>query len=565
MLFALAGLILLVGAGGLLARDVIRIRRDLASGQDQLTHLQLTQLDSRASIEANLGRAHRSLDAGADLTRDSIWLKMLAPVPKLGPQIQAARVLSRSAAQVGDIAYTAAIKARTQLDAPRSGPADRLHLIDILGQDLATVQTQLGGVSTRTSGKLTHSLARARDKLVTKLGEANKQLGDGRSLATTLRTMLAGPRTYLVLAGNNAEMRSGGITTAAGLIHFEGGDLTTGPFVSSFDLFLPDAKRVAVPPEIDHLYGWMSPGQEWRTTDTSPNWPAVAEVYSRMSANSPFGKVDGVLFVDVVTLKSVLSVIGPVTVNGFKYTADNVLGQVLYANYLLFPTADQTNARRDVQSNVARAAFSALRGGSYSVPQLAHELQLDAKGRHLLAWSSNAAEEAMWTKLGADGAIGPDDMLVSVQNVSASKLDLFIQPIVTIATQRFSDHQVVDMYVTVTNPRRGTTSAYIEGGTPCCSFPGDQRIYLLFYLPASAYNLTSTKPPFTTAGRDGGMTVVGMIYIVPYSETATIHISFLLPPNQDTVTLIPSSRVKPVQYVVNGAHVDDSVPKKLPI
>ncbi len=321
-----------------------------------------------------------------------------------------------------------------------------------------------------------------------------------------------------------------------------------------------------MPDDINHLYGWMSPGQEWRTTDTSPNWPAVAKVYAQMSANSPFGKVDGVLFVDVVTLRSVLSVIGPVTVNGTKYTADNVLPQVLFTNYLLFPTADQTNARRDVQSQVARAAFAALQGGNFSLPSLAHELETDAKGRHLLAWSADPAEEAMWTKLGADGSIGPDDLMVSVQNVSASKLDFFIKPIVTMQVQQFSEHQQIDMYVTVTNPRRPVTSAYIEGGTKCCVVPGDQRIYLLFYLPANTYNISSYTPEFSTVGRDGGMTVVGMIYIVPYSQTSQVHITFFLPPTQTFVTLLPSSRVLPVQYYVNGGfHTDDAMPRKLPI
>jgi hypothetical protein len=137
---------------------------------------------------------------------------------------------------------------------------------------------------------------------------------------------------------------------------------------------------------------------------------------------------------------------------------------------------------------------------------------------------------------------------------------------VTVRTQQFSDHQQVDMYVTVTNPRRSVTSAYIEGGTPCCVLPGDQRIYLLFYLPASAYHITSFEPKFSTAGTDGGMEVVGLIYIVPYGQTSQIHISFFLPPSQTSVTVVPSSRVVPEQYYVNGGfHTDDAVPRRLPI
>jgi hypothetical protein len=291
----------------------------------------------------------------------------------------------------------------------------------------------------------------------------------------------------------------------------------------------------------------------------------VAQVYANMSANSPFGKVDGVLFVDVLTLRSVLSVIGPVAVNGFKYTADNVVPQVLYTNYLLYPTGDQTNARRDVQSKVARAAFSALRGGSFSLPKLAKELQADAKGRHLLAWSADAGEEAMWTKLGADGALSANDFMVSMQNVSASKLDLFLDPTITVSAQHYSDHQEVQVSVTVTNPRRGKTSAYIEGGTPCCVLPGDQRVYLLFYLPGSAYRIVSGQPEFSTAGTDGAMTVVGMIYVIPYAQTTTVHISFYLPPTQTSVTLIPSSRVKPQRYISGSVLRTDALPAKLPI
>ncbi len=252
----LAALIVVLGAGGLLARDVIRIRHDLETGQNRLNHLKLSEIDSGPSIEATLGTADRSLRAGANLTRDSIWLKLLTPIPKVGPQISAARVLSASAAQVADIAYQAALKSRRQLDAPRSGPADRLRLIDDLRQDLVDVNRQLGQVTIHTDGHLVSPLAKAKVTLESKLVQAKTQLSDGLTLIGTVRDMLAGPRTYLILAGNNAEMRSGGITTSAGLIHFQGGDLTTGQFVSSFDLYLPDNKRVPVPANLNQMFAF---------------------------------------------------------------------------------------------------------------------------------------------------------------------------------------------------------------------------------------------------------------------------------------------------------------------
>lgn len=557
---------LLLGLAGLIARDVLRVRNDLTAGQARLSNIQLTQIESRGSIEASFGNADRRLRAGADLAEHSVWLKLLSVVPKVGPQIDAARDLSHAAAQVGDLAYHTALQARAQLDEPRSGPAARLRLIDNLRQDLVVAGGQLDQIRPGADGQLIGTLARARSQLVTKLAKARVQLGDGLQMTATLRKVLAGPTTYLILAGNNAEMRSGGITTAAGLIHFNGGDLKTGEFITSYDLFLPDSKRVPVPPNLKNLYGWMAVGQEWRTTNTSPNWPEVASIYAQMSANSAFGPVDGVMFVDVVTLRSVLDVVGGVTVDGTRYTAANVEGQLLYLNYLKFPTSDQTNARRDVQSQVANAAFAAIRNGSFSLPRLAKALGQDAKGRHLLAWSPDPAVQAMWTKIGADGAIGPNNIMVSAQNVSASKLDFFINPKVSLNFQAFSEHQSADMTVTITNPRRAKTSAYVEGGSLGYVVPGDQRVYLLLYLPASAYNVVSHSPEFNTIGTDGGMNVVGMTYIVPYGQTTQVHITFNLPPSQTYAVLLPSSRLVPVPFTVNGNfRTNDAQPRLIPL
>lgn len=550
MVLAFAVLLLFAG---LLLRDIVRVRNDVKVGQARLSHLQLTQLDSRASVEASLGSADRRLREAASVTRDSPWLKLLTPIPKVGRQIRAARDLTAAAAQVADIGYRAATAARTQLDAPRRGPADRLRLIDNLNHDMVVAAAGLDKVRPGATGPLSGTLAQGRVELLRRLAQAKVQLADGLRLTATLRTMLAGPRTYLVLAGNNAEMRSGGIATAAGLIHFESGDLTTSRFISSFDLFLNNQNRVPVPPDLAHLYGWMAVGQEWRTTNTSPNWPQVAGLYATMSAKSALGPVDGVLFLDVLSLRAVLRVVGPVDVEGTRYSAANVEEQLLFRNYLRFPTHDQTDARREVQSQVANAAFFALRSAGFSIPRLAQELSAVTKGRHLLAWSTDPAEEAMWTKLGADGTLTPNDFMVSVQNVSGSKLDYFIDPKVTVNYKSVRDHQEVDVGVAIQNPRRGESSAYVEGGERGYVVPGDQRVYVLLYLPATAYDAYNRDPAFNTIGSDAGMKVVGLIFVVAYGQTSEVHVSFRLPLSQNYAVLVPSSRLRPQAYTINGA------------
>src|SRR5207248_3108770 len=78
--------------------------------------------------------------------------------------------------------------------------------------------------------------------------------------ARGLRSFLAGPTTYVVLASNNAEMRAGGMVLQAGILNANGGDIAAGSFKSTSDLTLK--KTVDVPPEIQALYGWLDPGKD---------------------------------------------------------------------------------------------------------------------------------------------------------------------------------------------------------------------------------------------------------------------------------------------------------------
>jgi len=439
-----------------------------------------------------------------------------------------------------------------------------LRLIDNLRTQLSIADSRLKQINPGARGRLITPLAHARQRFLADLTKAHRQLTDGLDQTGALRSLLAGPRRYLVLAGNNAEMRSGGITTVTSAASIEGGDVRVGRFIQSENLLLPDGKGVPVPPDLVHLYQWISVGQEWRTTETSPNWPIVASIYAQMAARSPIGPVDGVIFVDMVTLRSLLDVVGPVNVNGVTYTADNVYDELLYRNYLRFSTGAEANARHEAQSEVAAAIFEVLRTRPFSLARLAHELSHNAKGRHVLAWSSHPDEEAMWVKSGASGALCANCFMISPQNVSASKLDYFIDPRAAMRVEHYSEHQEVNLSVTISNAHRVKTSPYIEGGVSGYNRPGDQRVYLLLYLPASAYNVINPSPGFMTIGTDGPMGVVGMMFIVPNGQTRTVDIHFLLPLSQRAVYLLPSSRLRPIQITVNGAHYNDAVPTAIP-
>jgi hypothetical protein len=548
--------------GGLCVIDLLKIKHELDAGQNTLAALDLHTVDQRGGIGNVADQAAAHLDRAAQLAHDSRWLSLLDHVPVLGTQSRGIRDLTTAAAEVGTIARHTAHEVQTALDATH-GPDTRVRLVDAVNAQLVALRDQLPGIDVGAHGFLLPPLRGAREQLVGRLAKAETQLDDGITLTRTLRSFLVGPRRYLVLGANNGEMRGAGITTTAGIAQVTDGSIDVSGFRPTGELFLLDPFSAPVPPDLEQLYGWMSISKEWRAVDSSPNFPAIGPIYASMSAQSPLGPVDGVILVDIVTLQRLVAVIGPVTVDGITYNAGSIARQLLHENYLRFGTSDARFDRYDAQSKVATAIFDAMNTRTFSIPAVAAALTDAAKGRHLQAWSRDAAEQVLWEKLGADGAIDAHRLGVFATNVSGNKLDFFLDPKIDITTKPLgTDRTRVHLTITITNPRRSPkdTSPYIEGGEPGYQLPGDHRTYVLFYLPNAAYDIGNANPGFVTGGTDGPATVAGVIYIIPQGTTRSVSIDFTLPNTDTGVELLPSGRLRPEQFTINGKAFTDAVP-----
>jgi hypothetical protein len=555
----------LVVLGGLCAIDLLKIKHELDAGQNTLAALDLHTVDQRGGIASVADQAAAHLDRAAQLAHDSRWLSVLDHVPVLGTQSRGIRDLTSAAAEVGTLARHTAREVQTALDATH-GPATRVSLVDAVNAQLVDLRARLPAVDVGARGFLLPPLRGAREQLVRRLAKAQAQLDDGVTLTRTLRAFLVGPRRYLVLGANNGEMRGAGITTTAGIAQVADGSIDVSGFRPTGELFLLDPFSAPVPPDLEQLYGWMSINKEWRAVDSSPNFPAIGPIYASMSAQSPLGPVDGVILVDIVTLQRLVGVIGPVTVDGVTYSAATITRQLLHQNYLTFGTSEARFDRYDAQSKVATAIFAAMNERTFSIPGVAAVLTDAAKGRHLQAWSRDAAEQVLWEKLGADGAIDAHRLGVFATNVSANKLDFFLDPKIEITTRPLgTDRTRVHLSVTINNPRRAPndTSPYIEGGEAGYVAAGDHRSYVLFYLPNAAYDIGNASPGFVTGGSDGPATVAGLIYIIPQGETRSVAIDFTVPNSDTGVELLPSARLRPEQFTINGRIFTDAVPVKV--
>jgi hypothetical protein len=248
-----------------------------------------------------------------------------------------------------------------------------------------------------------------------------------------------------------------------------------------------------------------------------------------------------------------------------KYDAKNIERAVLNTNYLNFGTTDPVtiDARYDLQARLPVAIFDAVNSRPIKLGKLVANLSAVAKGRHLLAYSSDPWLQLVWRRAGLDGAVPDNGLMVALQNISANKLDYYIRPVVRLKTlSERRGIRRVEMKVTFSNKRRNPTSDVIEGiayNRTHGMDDGEHRVFLTAYLPGTVADVASADPPFSTAGTDSGMKVVGFRYGVKVGETRTVTITFSVPKDQ-VFTIIPSARVVPMKYITPKGTLTDAVP-----
>lgn len=542
-----------------------RIRAELNGGKGALSGLTIDKVDAAGGIGPLADRADAHLRKADRIAQHSLVLAPLRVVPVVGTQIRAVAHLTRATRQLGDAARIQADRIQAQI--ATGGSSDkRVALLDTVLSAVDALQQRVDTLDLNVHGWLLPPVTDARQQLVDELTKAKERLADSRMTVSALRTFLDHDHQVLILAANNAEMRGGnGMALSAGVAQIHHGEITVGDFTNTADLFLWGGP-VPVPPDLEHTYGDFFIGQEWRGTNASPNFPEVAPLYQAMAKKAGLGDVDGVILVDADALQALLATTGPVSLSGTTYSASNVIQQVLNENYLIFGSSDMDvhSERVDLQSQIAKKVFAEFNTRPVSAIKLARNLLAVTPGRHVLAWSADPTIQSAWHQLGVDGALRPDGLLVSLENVSANKLDYYLVPIIDLRTERQKDGSwLVTLRVSVYNPPRQKTSQVIEGGTPYVK-PGDHRVYLDIHLPGDTYdvkalprdalpvvkgdklvalpNAENLPMAFTVIGTDGPMKVVGNRYIIPKGTTRTVSIQFRLPHLDDHVYVLPSGR-----------------------
>ena len=512
-----------------------------------------------SGTEATLhGAAAEFNDAHDDLTGP--WMAPATWLPVLGRQLRSVRSLSLAAQQVSSVGATFLGQVHDVLDAPHGAGPERVQSLHRLSALSASAVRQLDGIDTGPGDALVAPLARKHDQFVSELDDTRRRLATAASVSSVMATILQGPQTYLVLAANNAEMRAGsGAFLEAGTATSSDGSVHLDDLGPSGALGLQPG-QVVVTGDLQRNWGWLEPGVDWRTLGLSPQFPVTADLASRMWEARTGQRVDGVLAVDVAGLRQIMTVTGPVQVDGTTLDASNVEQYLLHDQYAgLTDNATADAGRQDALGSIAGDVLRQLQGESADLRALATAVSGAVAGRHLLVWSPDPSTEAAWMASGVGGTLTPSSLSVNVVNQGGNKLDQYLDVGVHVAVAAEGADTAVTLTTTLANRTPDGQSQFIAGPYPGLPVAyGDYYGVVADNLPADARDVTMTGTrPLSSLGPEGPTLLVAAPLDVRRGTTATVVVRFRLPGTHGSMTVVPSARIPEEQWTGGGQSFTD--------
>lgn len=504
-----------------------------------------------ALVDPGTERRLRSAAEEFDAAEALFANPLVAPfklVPVVGRQVRGAEKLNRGAAATTGIAAEAAGQLREATEGPTPRGTARVDLLRDMADLVERSERRLRAVGPGPSTALIGPLEQAADEYGARRREALDGLDAAGTLLDGAARFLAGPRRYLVLGANNAEMRAGsGMFLSAGPLDAADGRLELGELAPTNELVLPEGVPID-DTDLARNWSWLDPGADFRNLALTPRFPVSAAIARQMWLQVPGGgEVDGVLSIDVDAVRHLLRALGPVTVDGVTYTARSVRYQLLNGQYARF--GERQDVRRDQLGKVARAVFDRLERGTWELADLADALVAAARGRHLMAWSADAAEQATWEVAGIDGGLTDSSLAVSVANRGGNKLDYFLEEEVAVSAERREGSTDVTVQVVLHNATPGGQPTYVAGPNVEGLAAGEYAGIVVVNVPGRAAALVARGGEYATfSGTDGPTRALGRYVRIRAGGSETVTVTFSVPGEIEALEVEPPARVPPAQW-----------------
>ncbi len=530
---ALALLVALVLTGVKLRAALLAAQADAAQGRDELlAGAALIKQGGAGLSESDAARAEREFVAATAhferangvLARNRL-IAALALLPGSDRQVEAGRRLTDMGIHLGRVGSSAAqtfalFSARGQKQAPGEKLLAILDAVDpklnAIGGDLRAVQQdRLAIPSTGLLPPVHHAV----DQF-----DAKFKTGDVVNIVTTvtvnegaLRQILgtSGPRTYLVLQQDPAELRgTGGFIGSVGFLSFDHGRMAPFSPQDVYEIDGPVGSSPLGPPgspnHVDAPYALATVFklQSWSLRDSnwSPDFPTAAQEAELLLAQEAHRHVDGVIAIDPYFISQLLAVIGPTKV---PETGDIVTSANFYATTLQRVHPERGPAQgKSFLSQAANAIFGRL----VSLPSgqwagMLQALQSGCSSRSLQAYFHAADAERFATDSACSGrvrALTRDGLMVVESNIGGNKDDFWMKRHYRLRLEIRPDGSVVH-----------TLALHYDGLSAHGPLTGTWGYtgWLRVYLPPGSSMTTVSRADLTSSMELGRQVLQGWFYV----------------------------------------------------
>ncbi len=540
-LLLLAGAALLILWGVRIARAGLSLRAHLAQAESLMRAPETADLPMVCTV---VGALRQDVET---VRREAGPLVSLAPLlgwlPGVGGDLRAAPHLLDMAdglTEAGAVTCDMLGPALTGDDRSLDGVVRRLA--ESL-PDLAQARAAVGRVEDAWGRVDISRLSPRMQQRVALIGQGLPLLRAGLTVASAMPDLLGigSPRTYLIIAQNEDELRpTGGYITGAGEVRIENGQIVAMTFrdsyaVDDFTQHYPD------PPEPLRRYMsidlWVFRDSNW-----SPDFPTAArQAIALYRPGSPV-TVDGVIALDQYAVQELVGAVGPLQVEGAAdpLTAETVIP---YLRRSWEPeggalTGEWWRQRKSFMGPLAEALWARIQAGDVDWPRLARTVVRLLDEKHLLLYIPHPTVAPLLAERGWDGALRPtgEDFLMIVDaNVGYNKASARVQETITyeVDLRRNPPQATLTLVYTHTVPT----------GAPCIPESRYDPVYeqmmarcywdyLRVYIPAGSRLLDATRIPIPGEALWSGETEPGGVTVRPADEGSLLSLEtlLLLPP-----------------------------------
>lgn len=416
------------------AWQVWRVERDLSNAQSSGEALvEATRAQDADVRNAALSEFLLAAKSANDHSSGPLW-SVLTHLPVVGDDVEGVRALSDS---LDTIAADGVDPLVDTVDGLDGISADGRVDLDRLAQ-LQTPVTQartafrLGyaDVSGLDSSGYAGPLRSRFDEYVDRVGELSKALGSAQAVTRVLPGLLGadGPRQYLLVFQNNAEIRAtGGLPGSWAQVRTEDGRAeivrqgTAGEFPRRDTPVIPlSAGELEVYSDLLGVY--------FQDANFTPDYPRAAELLAARWQEKYTDRLDGVISLDPVALSYLLDGTGPIEVGDVTLNRDNAVEELLSRPYLEQGTEEQ-NA---FFAEATRAIFDAATGGVSAPVDLLQGLAQAADEDRLRVASFVPDEAEQLASTQVIGALPAEDgrnpyVYIGLNDATGSKMSYYLR------------------------------------------------------------------------------------------------------------------------------------------